>query len=48
VQYGSIVEAIAGQEATTRRSVFPTNRLLQNVQQAAVRSTRLVIIQRRW
>jgi len=36
VQYGSIVETIAGQDTTTNRGFFLTNRLLQNVQQAAV------------
>jgi hypothetical protein len=36
IQYGSIVETIAGQDTTTNRGFFLTNRLLQNVQQAAV------------
>ena len=35
VQYGSIVETIAGQDTTTTRGFFLTNRLLQYVQQAA-------------
>jgi hypothetical protein len=35
VQYGSIVETIAGQDTTTTRGFFLTNRLLQNVEQAA-------------
>ena len=35
VQYGSIVETIAGQDTTTDRGFFLTNRLLQNVEQAA-------------
>src|SRR5579872_6460527 len=35
IQYGSIVETIAGQDTTTQRGFFLTNRLLQNVQQAA-------------
>src|SRR5262245_41047273 len=35
VQYGSIVETIAGQDTTTTRGFFLTNRLLQIVQQAA-------------
>lgn len=35
VQYGSTVETIAGQDTTTGRGFFLTNRLLQNVQQAA-------------
>jgi hypothetical protein len=35
IQYGSIVETIAGQDTTTTRGFFLTNRLLQNVQQAA-------------
>lgn len=36
LQYGSIVETIAGQDTTTTRGFFLTNRLLQYVQQAAV------------
>lgn len=36
IQYGSIVETIAGQDTTTTRGFFLTNRLLQYVQQAAV------------
>jgi hypothetical protein len=36
VQFGSIVETIAGQDTTTTRGFFLTNRLLQYVQQAAV------------
>jgi hypothetical protein len=35
VQYGSTVETIAGQDTTTTRGFFLTNRLLQIVQQAA-------------
>jgi hypothetical protein len=35
VQYGSIVETIAGQDTTTNRGFFLTNRLLQNIEQAA-------------
>ena len=35
IQYGSIVETIAGQDTTTTRGFFLTNRLLQYVQQAA-------------
>lgn len=35
LQYGSIVETIAGQDATTTRGFFLTNRLLQYVEQAA-------------
>ncbi len=35
LQYGSIVETIAGQDTTTTRGFFLTNRLLQYVQQAA-------------
>ena len=35
VQYGSTVETIAGQDTTTTRGFFLTNRLLQYVQQAA-------------
>jgi hypothetical protein len=35
VQYGSIVETIAGQDTTTTRGFFLTNRLLQNIEQAA-------------
>ncbi|MBS2031723.1 MAG: outer membrane beta-barrel protein [Deltaproteobacteria bacterium] len=35
VQYGSTVETIAGQDTTTTRGFYLTNRLLQNVQQAA-------------
>jgi hypothetical protein len=35
IQYGSIVETIAGQDNTTTRGFFLTNRLLQYVQQAA-------------
>jgi hypothetical protein len=36
LQYGSIVETIAGQDTTTTRGFFLTNRLLQYVQQASV------------
>ena len=36
LQYGSIVETIAGQDTTTTRGFYLTNRLLQYVQQAAV------------
>ena len=36
IQYGSIVETIAGQDTTTTRGFFLTNRLLQYVEQAAV------------
>lgn len=36
IQYGSTVETIAGQDTTTTRGFYLTNRLLQNVQQAAV------------
>ena len=36
VQYGSTVETIAGQDTTTTRGFFLTNRLLQNLEQAAV------------
>jgi hypothetical protein len=36
IQYGSTVETIAGQDITTTRGFYLTNRLLQNVQQAAV------------
>lgn len=36
IQYGSTVETIAGQDTTTSRGFYLTNRLLQNVQQAAV------------
>lgn len=36
LQYGSTVETIAGQDTTTTRGFYLTNRLLQNVQQAAV------------
>ncbi len=36
VQYGSTVETIAGQDTTTTRGFYLTNRLLQNVEQAAV------------
>jgi hypothetical protein len=36
LQYGSIVETIAGQDTTTDRGFFLTNRLLQNLEQAAV------------
>ena len=36
IQYGSTVETIAGQDTTTSRGYYLTNRLLQNVQQAAV------------
>ena len=36
IQYGSTVETIAGQDTTTTRGFFLTNRLLQYVQQAAV------------
>lgn len=35
LQYGSIVETTAGQDTTTTRGFFLTNRLLQYVQQAA-------------
>jgi hypothetical protein len=35
VQYGSMVETIAGQDTTTNRGFFLTNRLMQMVQQAA-------------
>ena len=35
IQYGSTVETIAGQDTTTTRGYYLTNRLLQNVQQAA-------------
>jgi hypothetical protein len=35
VQYGTMVETIAGQDATTTRGFFLTNQLLQNVEQAA-------------
>ena len=35
LQYGSIVETIAGQDTTTNRGFFLTNRLLQNIEQAA-------------
>lgn len=35
LQYGSTVETIAGQDTTTTRGFFLTNRLLQYVQQAA-------------
>ena len=35
IQYGSTVETIAGQDTTTTRGFFLTNRLLQNVEQAA-------------
>jgi len=35
VQYGSTVETVAGQDTTTTRGFFLTNRLLQYVQQAA-------------
>jgi hypothetical protein len=35
IQYGSIVETIAGQDTTTTRGFYLTNRLLQYVQQAA-------------
>lgn len=35
IQYGSTVETIAGQDTTTTRGFFLTNRLLQNIQQAA-------------
>ncbi|HEY8040804.1 MAG TPA: outer membrane beta-barrel protein [Polyangiaceae bacterium] len=35
IQYGSTVETIAGQDTTTTRGFFLTNRLLQIVQQAA-------------
>jgi hypothetical protein len=35
LQYGSIVETIAGQDTTTTRGFYLTNRLLQYVQQAA-------------
>ncbi|MEO6774504.1 MAG: outer membrane beta-barrel protein [Kofleriaceae bacterium] len=36
LQYGSTVETIAGQDTTTTRGYYLTNRLLQNVEQAAV------------
>ncbi len=36
IQYGSTVETIAGQDTTTTRGFYLTNRLLQIVQQAAV------------
>ena len=36
LQYGSTVETIAGQDTTTTRGFFLTNRLLQYVEQAAV------------
>ena len=36
LQYGSMIETIAGQDTTTTRGFYLTNRLLQNVQQAAV------------
>ncbi len=36
IQYGSTVETIAGQDTTTTRGFYLTNRLLQYVQQAAV------------
>lgn len=36
IQYGSTVETVAGQDTTTTRGFYLTNRLLQNVQQAAV------------
>jgi hypothetical protein len=36
IQYGSTVETIAGQDTTTTRGFYLTNRLLQNIQQAAV------------
>ncbi len=35
IQYGTIVQTIAGQDTTTTRGYFLTNALLQNVQQAA-------------
>ncbi len=35
IQYGSTVETIAGQDTTTTRGFYLTNRLLQNVEQAA-------------
>lgn len=35
LQYGSTVETIAGQDTTTSRGFFLTNRLLQNIEQAA-------------
>jgi hypothetical protein len=35
IQYGSTVETVAGQDTTTTRGFFLTNRLLQYVQQAA-------------
>ncbi len=35
IQYGSTVETIAGQDTTTNRGFYLTNRLLQYVQQAA-------------
>jgi len=35
IQYGSMVETIAGQDTTTTRGFYLTNRLLQYVQQAA-------------
>jgi len=36
IQYGSTVETIAGQDTTTTRGFYLTNRLLQNIEQAAV------------
>jgi hypothetical protein len=35
IQYGSTVETVAGQDTTTTRGFFLTNRLLQNIEQAA-------------
>jgi hypothetical protein len=35
IQYGSTVETVAGQDTTTSRGFFLTNRLLQNIEQAA-------------
>ena len=35
IQYGTIVQTIAGQDTTTTRGYFLTNALLQNVEQAA-------------
>src|SRR3984957_6163063 len=35
IQYGALVETIAGQDTTTNRGFFLTNRLLQNIEQAA-------------
>ena len=35
IQYGSTVETVAGQDTTTTRGYYLTNRLLQNLEQAA-------------